>query len=193
VAASHGLKDISAEALNRQFAEAWRALKDFNHTRSEWAGLVQATFRGLADEHSPPEFFGDLYARFGLPGAWRVFDDVIPTLETLASRGMKLGVISNWDERLRPLLRQLKLYDYFETIVVSHEVGFPKPSPVIFQHAAEKLAVAPGAILHVGDSLEMDVTGAHGAGLGAVELRRDAIQASPHQVKSLLELEALLA
>src|SRR6266542_882226 len=29
VAASHGLKDISADALNRQFAEAWRALKEF--------------------------------------------------------------------------------------------------------------------------------------------------------------------
>jgi putative hydrolase of the HAD superfamily len=192
VAAWHGLRNLSPDALNRQFATAWSALKEFNHSRAEWAGLVQATFRGVAEAPRGPAFFADLYARFGEPGAWRVFDDVVPTLEALASLGIKLGVISNWDERLRPLLRRLKLHDYFETIVVSHEVGFPKPSPVIFQHAAEKLALPAEAILHVGDSLEMDAQGARAAGLAALELRRDAGGISADQVKTLLDLQTLL-
>ncbi len=192
VAAWHGLRNLSPGVLNRQFAAAWRTLKEFNHTRLEWAGLVQATFQGLAATPPGPALFSDLYVRFGEPGAWRVFDDVVPTLEALACRGIKLGVISNWDERLRPLLRRLKLHDYFEAIVVSHEIGFPKPSPVIFQHAAEKLALPPEAILHVGDSLEMDAQGARAASFGALELRRDADGLSPHQVKSLLDLETIL-
>ena len=64
---------------------------------------------------------------------------MIPTLDALAARGLKLGVISNWDERLRPLLRRLKLAGYFETIVVSREVRASKPARAIFQHAVRRL------------------------------------------------------
>jgi putative hydrolase of the HAD superfamily len=136
--------------------------------------------------------FADVYARFDEPEAWRVFSDVVPVLDALASHGVKLGVISNWDERLRPLLQRLKLADYFDAIIVSHEVGFPKPSTVIFQHAAEKLALPPEAILHVGDSLAMDAQGARAAGFQALELRRDAGAIAPRQVNSLGALETML-
>ena len=56
---------------------------------------------------------------------------------------------------------------YFETIIVSCEVGFAKPSPVIFEHASKRLAIAPGQILHVGDSLAEDIAGARAAGYQA--------------------------
>ena len=192
VGSRHGLTGLSVNDLNRQFADAWRALKDFNHTRAEWAELVRLTFHGLAAAPPSADFFSELYVRFSEPDAWRVFDDVVPTLDALASGGLKLGVVSNWDERLRPLLRRLKLYDYFDAIVVSHEVGFPKPSPVVFQHAAEKLALPPAAILHVGDSLEMDVEGARAIGMAALELQRDSDRTSEGQIKALLELRSLL-
>ena len=41
---------------------------------------------------------------------------------------MKLGVISNWDDRLRPLLQVLGLEERFDSIVISCEVGDSKPS-----------------------------------------------------------------
>ncbi len=106
-----------------------------------------------ADEAKPPSetFFPELYERFGEPEAWRVFEDVTPAIDALASRGISLGIISNWDERLPPLLDGLGLSKYFEAVVISCEAGFPKPSPVIFEHAARKLGVAPEFILHVGD------------------------------------------
>jgi len=192
VAGRHGLTGISAELLNRRFAVAWRGLKDFNHTRSEWAELVDTTFHGLTDAPPSGTFFPELYFQFARPEAWRVFEDVSPTLDALATRGLKLGVISNWDERLRPLLRQLRLYDFFDSIVVSCEVGFPKPSPAIFQHTAAKLGLPPEAILHVGDSLVMDVQGGRVTGFHAVELCRRAGQAGPGQIKSLSEIEALV-
>ena len=90
-----------------RFAAAWRIAKRFRHSRSDWAQLVDATFRGLTTLPPSRTFFEALYARFARAGAWRVFDDVPPTLEALASRGLKLAVISNWDERLRPLLTLL--------------------------------------------------------------------------------------
>ena len=192
VAGRHGLKGISPESLNRQFAAAWRNQKNFKHSQSEWAELVKTTFQGFTDSPPTKEMFADLYARFAEPSAWRIFDDVLATLDALASGGFKLGVISNWDERLRPLLRQLKLCDYFEAIIVSHDVGFAKPSPLIFQHAAEKLALAPGAILHVGDSPEMDVEGARASGFQAVELRRKSAASSAAELSSLRSLETWL-
>ena len=103
VAARNGVERLSATALNRLFAAAWRAATRFRHSRLGWARLVDATFRGLTDQPPSRSFFAELYARFASPDVWRIFPDVLPTLDALAARGLKLGVISNWDERLRPL------------------------------------------------------------------------------------------
>jgi putative hydrolase of the HAD superfamily len=150
--------------------------------------LVNVTFRGLTEQPPSQTFFAQLYDRFASPYAWRIFPDVLPTLDALAARGVKLGVISNWDERLRPLLKRLKLAGYFEIIVVSREVHASKPARAIFQHAIRKLGLPAEAVLHVGDSLSMDVRGAQGAGLSALLLKRGAATARAGQIKSLLEL-----
>jgi putative hydrolase of the HAD superfamily len=188
VAARHGVEGISAGLLNRRFAAAWRASKGFSHSRAAWARLVDATFRGLTDRSPSQTFFGELYACFATPDAWRVFDDVVPALEALTARGFRLGVISNWDERLRPLLGELKLARYFEAIVISREVGVAKPSRAIFERAARALRLPPEAILHVGDDVSLDVRAARAAGLAALPLRRRAGAANAGQIKSLCEL-----
>jgi len=188
VAARHGVKGLSPRLLDRRFAAAWRAARQFSHSRSDWAELVDATFRGLAHRLPSQTFFAELYARFAAPQAWRVFEDAVPTLESLAARGLKLGVISNWDERLRPLLRRLRLAQYFAAIVVSREVGCSKPARTIFEHAVQKLGLPPEAVLHVGDDQSMDLRGARAAGLSALLLNRTARVARPDQIKSLREL-----
>jgi len=188
VAARHGVKGLSAGVLDQRFAAAWRAARKFSYSRSGWAGLVDATFRGLTDRPPSRTFFAELYARFAAPNAWRVFEDVVPTLDALAARGLELGVISNWDERLRPLLEQLKLASYFEAIVVSCEVRSSKPACAIFEHAVQRLGLPPEAVLHVGDSLPMDVRGARAAGLSALLLKRATGVARVGQIESLREL-----
>ena len=122
-----------------------------------------------------------------------MFDDVLPVLDRLATQGIRLGIISNWDERLKVLLRRLRLENYFEAIVISCEVGFTKPSPVIFEQAAEKLGLPSAAILHVGDSMEMDVQGAKSAGLVARRIRRGAATGSGEEINSLAGLPATIA
>ncbi len=187
-AARHGAKNLSPALLKERFVEAWRDLEDFNHTRAEWEALVDATFMGLTADPPSQTFFPELFEHFARPDAWRLFDDALPTLEALACRGVKLGVISNWDDRLRPLLRDLMLSQYFEAVVISCEVGFPKPSRVIFEDAAEKLGLAPGAILHVGDSLPQDVEGARSAGFESLLVQRDIPSQPGQRINSLLEL-----
>ncbi len=191
VAARHGLRDISVETLNRQFGAAWKKLHAFNYTRSEWFGLVNQSFAGLTQTPVTKELFADLYSQFGRPEAWRIFDDVLPTLESLRSRDLKLGIISNWDERLRPLLHELKLDHFFQTIIVSCEAGQCKPSATIFNRAAVELSLTHASILHIGDHPVLDVEGARSAGFKALLLARGT-SATSGQLDSLDLLTSVL-
>jgi putative hydrolase of the HAD superfamily len=192
-AARHGIKNAPAELLEARFKAAWQARKRFDHSRAGWKQLVNEVFEGLTREPPGRTFFPELYERFSRPEAWRVFDDVGPTLESLKSHGIRLAVISNWDERLRGLLRCLKLDACFETVVVSCEVGASKPDAAIFREAAARLNLPPESILHVGDSLEMDVLGAKAAGFSARQIRRDAKKFEDHVLTSLTELVTIIA
>lgn len=187
-AARSGAGEFPADELNRRFAAAWRARSGFAHTREAWATLVDETFRGLTAQPPSGTFFPELYTRFGEPAAWRLYDDTLPALQALAARGVRMGVISNWDERLHPLLEKLQLRGFFEAAVVSCDVGFTKPSPEIFVQAARALNLPPAAILHVGDSPEMDVAGAQRAGFQAVLLERGAASTATGRLRSLIEL-----
>jgi putative hydrolase of the HAD superfamily len=190
VAARHGLRDIPFDSLNRQFAAAWKNLIAFNYARSEWHSLVNRTFLGLTEVPVSDSFFSDLYACFAQAEAWRIFDDVLPALEFLHSHGLKLGIISNWDERLRPLLRQLNLDRFFQSIIVSCEVGQCKPSATTFNRAAESLGFPPASILHIGDHPILDVDGADSAGFQTLLLTRKPI-ATPDRLNSLNRLQEI--
>ncbi len=54
---------------------------------------------------------------------------------------------------------------YFQSIVISEEVGIAKPDPRIFTPALEAIGVAPGEVLYVGDSVSSDMAAARNAGM----------------------------
>lgn len=188
VAGRHGYPGLSPEVLDKRFAVAWRSLRGFEQARSQWARLVDATFEGLVELPPSQTFFPVLYERFTQPAAWHVYEDVLPVLKKLKHMGLSLGIISNWDERLRPLLRSLELEHYFEAVAISCEVGASKPARCIFQAAARELKLPEEAILHVGDSQQMDVAGAREAGLRAIWLRRGTGAREKDVIQSLAEL-----
>ncbi|MBI3416136.1 MAG: HAD-IA family hydrolase [Verrucomicrobia bacterium] len=192
VAGRSGHKEISPERLNTQFAAAWKRRQAFDYSRTAWQGLVKETFAGTRVEPVTESFFDALYQRFAQPDVWRVFDDVLVTLEQLKRLSVRLGIISNWDERLRPLLGALKLAPLFEAIAISHEVGHTKPAGGIFRQAAQALQLPAEAILHVGDSNEEDFHGARAAGFEALLLSRRSFGESAGEINSLAALASRL-
>ena len=192
VAARHGCGKPSPAKLSEQFAAAWHARRDFDYSRLAWFELVRQTFAGLIDSPPNEDFFAALYERFTEPSAWRVFDDVLPALFELQARGFQLALISNWDERLRPLLERLALARLFDATVISLEAGHAKPSPEIFRRAAAQLGLPAEALLHVGDSVREDFDGARKAGLHGVLLDRGATQPGRLAINSLGALPELL-
>lgn len=87
----------------------------------------------------------DAFAHFGTSEAWELYPDVNEALHRLraamerAHAPGRIAVLSNTDARLRVVLRQLGIADYFSHILVSHELGAEKPVAKVF-HAAERCA-----------------------------------------------------
>lgn len=122
---------------------------------------------------TPTRFAGaELFDRFAHRDAWEVYDDVRPCLTELRDSNLRLGVISNWDDRLPGLLDELDLLDFFDTVVFSSGLGLEKPNPGIFDHCLRELGVPAHRALHVGDHAIHDIEGAHAAGMEALRIDR---------------------
>lgn len=184
---------VSAEPdfINWRFKDAWKSAHNFDYSQTAWFDIVRESF-GVQGAELPDEFFPQVYRRFADPDAWIVYGDVVGTLDELAARGLKLAVISNWDDRLMPLLDRLGLTRYFDTIIASCNVGFTKPSPVIFEQAVRWLKVRPEQMLHLGDSPVEDCQGAHAAGLHTRLVARGRFTKSVGDLSSLREVLQLL-
>jgi putative hydrolase of the HAD superfamily len=166
--------------VNARFVQAWQDRGPaFDYSRSAWYQLVAQTLAGQRGVAGNPHFFDHLYHHFAGPAPWRVWNDVRPTLARLKASGFRLLAVSNWDDRLRPLLGALDLAACFDVIVVSGELGVHKPDPRIFAQASRLAGVPPAALVHVGDSATEDVGGAREAGWHAVHLVREGPLGEP--------------
>ncbi len=140
--------------------------------RGWWRHYLDRLVEHLGGPRPSPFAAAELYHRFGEAGTWEVYPEVAATLAALARMDLALAVVSNWDERLAPLLEALDLGRYLSVVVVSSEVGVEKPDPRIFLAALDRLGVEPAAAVHVGDSAREDVEGALAAGMEALHLVR---------------------
>ena len=91
--------------------------------------------------------------------------DVVPALEGLRARGLRMVVVSNANGRLRHLFERLDLTRWFDALLDSHEWGVEKPDPRLFLHALEAAGAEASRTVHVGDLYHVDVAGARLAGL----------------------------
>lgn len=63
-------------------------------------------------------------------------------------------------------LRRAGMYDFFETLFISGQIGAEKPSAVFFDRCMERLpGVRPEQCLMIGDSLTADIAGGRAAGM----------------------------
>lgn len=96
------------------------------------------------------------------------YDDTVDALDRLAAR-VPLAALSNGNADLV----RIGLMDRFAFQLGAREHGAAKPDPSIFHAACARLDVPPVHVLHVGDDIEMDVVGAHRAGLRSCWINRD--------------------
>jgi HAD superfamily hydrolase (TIGR01509 family) len=125
----------------------------------------------------------------------RLYDDVLPFLRTLRSRGIKIAIVSNCDENTRDLLIELGVAALTDVLALSNEVGAVKPTAQIYQYALDQLGVTAEASLFV-DNNATFCAGAAALGIRAVQIVREGREADGVEgttvVRSLAELDVLL-
>lgn len=97
----------------------------------------------------------------------RCFDGLAAMLDTLAGRGIVLGICTASRGETLPALAEAGLLDRFRVVVTANDVTHRKPHPEGLEKAAAALGVAPGRVAYVGDTVP-DVRAARSAGMTAV-------------------------
>jgi putative hydrolase of the HAD superfamily len=141
-----------------------------------WRALVRQVLASCGQHPADSQFdplFQELYAHFAEPGVWALYPDASPVLDALHGR-YKLAIVSNFDRRLYPILDHLGLRPYFDTIVISSELGADKPDPRLFTAALSNLDATPSEAVHVGDHPDQDWRAAELAGLHVYRVDRPA-------------------
>ncbi|MGD0603605.1 MAG: HAD-IA family hydrolase [Streptosporangiaceae bacterium] len=124
----------------------------------------------------------------------RLYDDVLPFMRELRSRGIKIAVISNCDENTRDLLVGFGVAALSDALILSNEAGAAKPAAQIYQLALDKLGVNAESVLFVDDNATY-CAGAAAVGMHAVQMVREAGETDKGTlpaVHSLREVEPLL-
>src|SRR4029450_2812130 len=137
VAAEHGVPleeaavdaAVAAAAREATWPEDWT---DLATQRAFWLGFYREVPVAPGHQGDGPELAEALFRAFSNPAGYRLFDDVRPALDTLAGRGITLGVVSNFEPWLEDVLALQGIDHLFATVAISGKLGVAKPDPEIF-------------------------------------------------------------
>ncbi|XP_054249487.1 haloacid dehalogenase-like hydrolase domain-containing protein 3 [Indicator indicator] len=167
---------VQPEALARSFREAYgeqsRQFPNYGRgqglsSRQWWVDVVKQTFRlsGVHEDKVLTLMAEKLYQDFCSAGNWELLPGASETLRQCRQRGFRMGVVSNFDQRLETILCQCNLRHHFDFVLTSEGTGFAKPDGRIFQQALGLGGVPPGQAAHVGDDYSRDYRAARAVGM----------------------------
>ncbi len=158
-----------------------------NHIRlASWIAVASRVERGDLGE-ALTEFYFKAKAEFGgmLPGAEEVVAELRQTY--------RVGVLTNGNSTPARYGSDMEL----DFLVAAEQFGIEKPSRRIYEITAEQAGCDVTELMHVGDSLHTDVTGANAAGAVSVWLNwtgepGDGEITPDYEIRSLEEVPPLL-
>ena len=186
VAAKHGCK-VGAEEVEAAFRRVWsqhdgigdlRSHSDEKIEKEFWRKIVTAVFQDFKGLRAFDPFFDELHDLFAEPAVWKLYPETEEVLREFKKKKFIIGMVSNWDSRLLKLCKGLGIDAYFDFKVISAVFGAAKPDPRIFKEALKQAKVRADEAVHIGDSLEDDIRGAHLAGIQSIWLDRSGRHAT---------------
>jgi HAD superfamily hydrolase (TIGR01549 family) len=170
--------------LTETISRLVRRLFDREPSPVALADLLRARFEAVVAAIEAPAYAADVLAAIG-------------------SR-YRLALVSNYPDgkAIRTSLQRTALAPYFESVVISGDVGFVKPHARPFEVCLDQLGLKAADAVYVGDNWLADVQGAKRVGLRVVWTRQweavdnFAAQAGDHQpdaeIRHLTELPSVL-
>ncbi|XP_076664852.1 rhythmically expressed gene 2 protein [Andrena cerasifolii] len=190
IGSQHGLS-VDPRKLARSFKHNFHRLSKEHpvygkHTgigwENWWRQIVHNVFKDQHDYISDAtldKVATSLIECYGTSTCWHKYPGTIELLEYLRKRGLILGVISNFDERLEAVLVDTRIRFYFSFVLTSYEFGVEKPDTSIFGEALRltkerhSIDITPQEAIHIGDSFSHDYVGAKNAKWNALLIKRD--------------------
>jgi HAD superfamily hydrolase (TIGR01662 family) len=172
-------QNIYAKALNTYYIE-----RDVTYTEKSTILLLQELLSvDFHTEMNDDEIVNVLDVFYQhTANYWKLDPEAIPLLEQLLLSGYRLGLISNASYS-RDVYMQLKthqLLPYFEQILVSADVGYRKPHPLIFRKALNFFKVEANQAVMVGDTLNADIIGSRHVGMKNIWIAQWASPPTTH-------------
>lgn len=146
-----------------------QGVTDEARERRRWQSIVATVLDDVAEQNAA---FLILWDHFARSESWRVFDDAVLTIPRLIEQGYTVGVASNFDARLQPIITTLFPMIPAGHVFASSQLGHRKPSREFFAACAARLPGSTSFAL-IGDDVDNDFHGAKNAGWSTVFLDRD--------------------
>jgi epoxide hydrolase-like predicted phosphatase len=152
-------------AMERFLAEVctpeWNLRQDVGRPFAE----AVAELTGRFPDHADLSAAYDARWEEMVPGA---HDETIEIVRELKARGTPLYCLTNFSTEKFPLMRRrFDVFDLFDGIVVSAEIGMVKPDPAVYRYLVERFGLEAPSCLFV-DDVEANVAAASSIGMQAV-------------------------
>ena len=96
-------------------------------------------------------------------------EEILPMLETLKEKGIKIGLISNCFSEEVTAIRNSILYPYFDAPLLSYEEKLQKPDEEIFTRCMDRLGVTAEECIYIGDGDSFELETAEKIGMKAMQ------------------------
>lgn len=132
--------------------------------------VLEKVVEGFAERLGFVPTFAERASLHSTLAGWPPFADTVEALRELREK-YRLAIISNTDDDLFAGTAA-RLGVRFDWVITAQQVRAYKPSPVIFEHALQRIAAPRQRILHVGESPFHDIAPARALGISTVWVNR---------------------
>ncbi|MCR8845636.1 HAD family hydrolase [Paenibacillus sp. SC116] len=114
------------------------------------------------------------FFREELPRCIKPMNNLHSVLNYFKSKGLLIGIITNGTVTVQNnKITNLGIREFFDTIIISEEVGIKKPHQEIFNIALNRLNIASSDAWYIGDNPDNDIIGATVSGIRSIWITRD--------------------
>ncbi len=166
---AHGIRVSDAELMNL-YSEIERAGKSGEYRR--YREVLRATVRGICTRLEFVPSMSEIECLAESLGSWQPFPDTVDALRRFQSR-YRLCIVSNVDDDLFAGTARTLDVD-FDYIVTAEQAGSYKPSHNNFALAIQRMGIPKERVLHVAESVKLDIEAAKSFGMDAVWVNRHA-------------------
>lgn len=174
-------RDAYIEQARRQHEEARVDFRELDYPQR-----IESTLKAIGFEHPQRRLLAQMVWPNYLaewPKQSTLYEETPLILSSIKDR-YRLGLITNFPDgsTARKAFENLGLTGFFDSLVVSDDVGYRKPSRIIFERALTELGSISESTVMVGDTFEADIVGAKNLGMKAILIDADASQAEKHSI-----------